>query len=64
MRLNKYIAQAGIASRRKADEMISCGNVKINGFVVRELGTDVKESEVVDVKGRQLYDRKKRYIYF
>ena len=49
MRLNKYIAQAGIASRRKADEMISCGNVKINGFVVRELGTDVKEGDVVEI---------------
>ena len=59
MRLNKYIAQAGIASRRKADEMISCGNVKINGFVVRELGTDVKESDVVEVKGRRIYEPQK-----
>jgi len=63
VRLNKYIAQAGIASRRKADEMISCGNVKINGFVVRELGTDVKEGDVVEVNGRRIYEpQKKVYI--
>ncbi|MFR2965986.1 MAG: S4 domain-containing protein [Anaerovoracaceae bacterium] len=41
MRINKYIAQAGIASRRKADQLIESGNVKINGAVMRA-GYDVK----------------------
>ena len=36
MRINKYIAQAGIASRRKADELIANGNVKVNGAVMKE----------------------------
>ena len=41
MRINKYIAQAGIASRRKADELIRNGNVKVNGAVLKEPGYDV-----------------------
>lgn len=51
MRLNKYIAQAGIASRRKADELTVQGNVKINGVVMKEPGYDVKEGDVVEVNG-------------
>lgn len=51
MRLNKYIAQAGISSRRKADELTKNGNVKINGVSMRELGYDVVEGDVVEVNG-------------
>jgi len=51
MRLNKYIAQAGIASRRKADELTLNGNVKINGAVQREPGFDVRDGDVVEVNG-------------
>ena len=50
MRINKYIAQAGIASRRKADELIRNGNVKVNGAVLKEPGYDVKEGDRVVVK--------------
>ncbi len=52
MRLNKYIASAGICSRRKADELIAAGNVKINGAVMREMGYDVEEGDRVVVNGR------------
>lgn len=52
MRLNKYIASAGICSRRKADELIAAGNVKINGAVMREMGYDVQEGDHVSVNGR------------
>lgn len=52
MRLNKYIASAGICSRRKADELIAAGNVKINGAVMREMGYDVQEGDQVSVNGR------------
>ena len=45
MRINKYIAQAGIASRRKADELIQNGNVKVNGAVLKEPGYEVKTGE-------------------
>ena len=51
MRLNRYIAQAGIASRRKADELIQNGNVKVNGAAFFELGYDVKDGDVVTVNG-------------
>lgn len=52
MRINKYIAQAGIASRRKADELIANGNVKVNGAVMKEPGYDVSETDKVMVNGR------------
>ena len=63
MRLNKYIAQSGIASRRKADELIANGNVKINNITVTEMGVDVKEGDVVDVNGRRIEPTGK-LVYF
>ena len=63
MRLNKFIAQAGIASRRKADDLTLQGNVKINGTVMKEPGYDVQEKDVVEVNGRVVkQDAKKVYI--
>ena len=52
MRINKYIAQAGVASRRKADELIANGNVKINGAVMKEPGYDVQDGDKVEVNGK------------
>lgn len=52
MRINKYIAASGVASRRKADELIKAGKVKINGLVTTELGYEVEEGWVVEVEGR------------
>ena len=54
MRINKYIAQAGVASRRKADELIRCGNVKVNGAVLREPGYDVQEGDRVEINGAEV----------
>lgn len=63
MRINKYIADAGICSRRKADELISNGNVKINGLTVKELGIDVAEGDVVEVNGSVIEaGRRKVYV--
>lgn len=63
MRLNKFIAQAGVASRRKADELAKQGNVKINGVAMTEMGYDVKEDDVVEVNGRVIkQETKKVYI--
>ncbi|MBQ6899965.1 MAG: rRNA pseudouridine synthase [Firmicutes bacterium] len=59
MRINKYIAQAGIASRRKADELIANGNVKINGAVMKEPGYDVQDGDKVEVNGKLLSGLKK-----
>ena len=60
MRINKYIAQAGVASRRKADELIAAGNVKVNGAVLREPGYDVQEGDRVEVNGRLLETQEKK----
>jgi 23S rRNA pseudouridine2605 synthase len=63
MRLNKYISQAGVASRRKADELTLEGKVKINGVVMNEPGYDVAENDVVEVNGRVVkHEAKKVYI--
>lgn len=63
MRLNKYIAQAGVASRRKADELTLQGKVRINGAVMREPGYDVVATDVVEVDGHTVkHDAKKVYI--
>ncbi len=54
MRLNKYIADAGICSRRKADELIKNGGIKVNGAVVREPGMQVEGGDVVQVNGKTI----------
>lgn len=51
MRINKYIAASGVCSRRKADELIETGKVKINGQILREAGYQVKDGDVVIVSG-------------
>lgn len=50
-RLQKVIAQAGVASRRKAEKMIVAGQVKVNGKKITELGTKVESSDKVEVNG-------------
>lgn len=53
-RLQKIIAQAGIASRRKAEQLIIEGKVKVNGKVVTELGTKVTENAEIEVNGMRV----------
>ena len=62
MRLNKYIASAGVCSRRKADELIANGNVKVNGAVVREMGFDVAPGDKVRVNCK-LIEGEKDKVY-
>lgn len=61
-RLQKVIAQAGIASRRKAEELIQQGKVKVNGKVVTELGTKVSRHDRIEVEGIQI--EKEEPVYF
>ncbi|MFS6041028.1 pseudouridine synthase [Streptococcus agalactiae] len=61
MRINKYIAHAGIASRRKAEELIKQGIVTINGQVVNELATQVKAGDLVEIEGSPIYNEEKVY---
>lgn len=62
VRLNKYIAQAGVCSRRKADALIAEGRVKIDGEVVTELGTRVGEGATVEVGGRTISPQGHHYL--
>ena len=65
MRLQKYLASCGVASRRKAEEMIAAGLVTINGETVREMGTQVTEGDVVTVEGQTVSpETQKRYILY
>lgn len=54
MRLNKYISCAGVCSRRKADLLIASGMIEVNGAIVKEIGVNVKEGDVVKYRGKQL----------
>ena len=63
MRLNKYIAMAGVASRRKADELIAAGKVKIDGRVVKTPGVDVLEGQRVVVGDKELVPAAKKLYY-
>ena len=47
-RLQKYISECGYTSRRKAEELILKGKVKVNGSVVKELGTKVTDADLIE----------------
>ncbi len=61
MRLNKYLAEHGICSRREADRMIEQGRVTVNGQVA-SLGTDVSETDVVQVGKKQLGGKPRKVV--
>lgn len=61
VRLNKFIADAGICSRREADKLIAAGDIKINGEIVTVLGTRVSQKDEIKYKGKSL--RRERFIY-
>ena len=62
-RLQKVIANLGYTSRRKAEELIINGKVKVNGEVITELGTKVKASDTIEVDNTIL-DNNKNYEYY
>ena len=62
LRLNKYISNSGVCSRRDADIYIQSGNVKVNGIPVTEMGYLVKLTDVVNFDGTILTPEKKVYI--
>lgn len=61
-RLQKVMAQAGVASRRKAESMITDGEVKVNGKVVKELGTKVTGKDTIIVNGVPI--SKEEHVYY
>ena len=62
IRLNKYLANAGVCSRREADEYIQAGAVLVNGRVVTELGTKVLRSDEVKFRDQPVTMEKKVYV--
>ncbi|WP_066175394.1 pseudouridine synthase [Bacillus marinisedimentorum] len=63
-RLQKVIAHAGVASRRKAEQLISEGKVKVNGKTVTELGTKVGGNDRIEVEGVQIEREEPVYYLF
>lgn len=62
IRLNKYLSNSGVASRRKADELIKDGFVKVNDEVITEMGHRVQSGDKVYFKGRRVEPQNKTYI--
>jgi len=62
LRLNQFIAHAGVCSRREADELIANGLIKVNGKVVNGLGLRVKPTDTVEYNGKQLQGERMVYV--
>lgn len=62
IRLNRFIANAGVCSRREADNLIQLGKIKVNGKVVSEMGYKVKKTDVVEYKGKKLKSETHQYV--
>ncbi|WP_429774023.1 pseudouridine synthase [Agaribacillus aureus] len=62
IRLNKYIANAGVCSRRDADKLISAGEISVNGKIISELGYKVKATDTIKYKNKLLTREKFVYV--
>ena len=64
VRLQKYLAENGVASRRKSEEFILQGKVKVNGKIVNKLGTKVDDKiDIVEFNGKIIKNKNKDYVY-
>ncbi len=63
MRINQYIASAGVTSRRKADEYIADGRVRVNGAVLTSPGYHVEEGDIVEVDGVRITPAERKVYY-
>ncbi|MEO9870164.1 pseudouridine synthase [Ekhidna sp.] len=62
IRLNRFMANAGVCSRREADNLIASGKIKVNGKVVTEMGYKVKKTDSVEYKGQKLKSETHQYV--
>ena len=63
MRINKFLASTGLGSRRKVEELVTSGKISVNGKIVRDLSTDIGETDVVEFNGKTLLlESEKVYI--
>ncbi|MGN0787847.1 MAG: pseudouridine synthase [Candidatus Onthoplasma sp.] len=63
MRINKFLAQAGLGSRRKVEEFISDGKIKVNGKITTDLSTDIKDSDIVYFNNHAIKTNQK-FVYY
>ncbi len=64
IRLQKFLAESGVASRRKCEELIEYGKVKVNGKTVTKLGTKINPNiDEVEYNGKKIKKIKKEYTY-
>src|SRR5678815_5716506 len=61
MRLQRYLAQAGVSSRRNAEHLIATGQVKVNGVVVNTLGSQVGAKDWLEVEGKRVMPETRIY---
>ena len=64
VRLNRYLAMCGAGARRKVEEFITAGRVRINGEIVNEPGRQVAPGDVVELDGRELSPVEPAYLIF
>lgn len=65
IRLNKFLAQYGVSSRRGADELISQGKVSVNSVVVSGMGVQINpNTDIVEVDGKRVGDTREEFVYF
>ncbi len=65
MRLQKYMAECGVASRRRAEEMIAAGQVTVNGQKITQMGVQVEEGDEVRLNGKLIRpETEKRYVIY
>lgn len=62
IRLNRYIANAGVCTRREADQLIKDGKIRVNGEIVTELGVKVKRSDTVQWDDKKIQARRRIYL--
>ena len=59
MRINQYLSQCAVASRRKAENLILEGKVSVNGIIIKELSTQISETDIVEIDGQKVSPVKK-----
>lgn len=63
MRINRFLARSGVASRRKAEELVLAGKISVNGKIISSLATDVDpENDVVEIEGKKIILPKYKYL--
>ena len=64
MRLQKYLASCGVASRRASEKMIAEGRVSVDGTVITEMGTKVEDGQIVCVDGKPVTPEAQKYAVY